>query len=424
MKQHAVLGFEIVESAGLPEQARWVRHHHERLDGRGYPDGLSGEEIPLESRIILVADSFEAMTSDRPYRRAPAASSRSPSSSATPGRSSIPTSSTRSPARSTWPPSAASSPRPFGRSPKGEDLSGTPAADVAARRGRGVPRGVHAARAERGACRRCRGSGTRRTTAPSSSRRGLRAAARARTRDRARGVGAARARPARLRRGRHLLHGRADGPRRAAVPVARRRRLSEHLPRRRTSALVLLLRAARRGVSRRCGSTGWSARSPCAAVGAALVLGVVASTEGSLAAVATNLAYPLGDLIAAGVRDRRDRDHRPAAGLTWRCSALAFAVWAVADVVYLYQAALGTYREYTLLDTAGRPPTCWSALAACRPAGRLDARRLRGGCSSCPRRSRCSRSGCWSSTTTSRLNEVADLARLAARSSPRSCASR
>ena len=71
MKQHAMLGFEIVESAGLPEPACWVRHHHERVDGRGYPDGLRGEEIPLESRIILVADSFEAMTSDRPYRRAP-----------------------------------------------------------------------------------------------------------------------------------------------------------------------------------------------------------------------------------------------------------------------------------------------------------------------------------------------------------------
>jgi HD-GYP domain-containing protein (c-di-GMP phosphodiesterase class II) len=44
-----------------------VRHHHERLDGRGYPDGLAGDEIPLEARIIFVADSFEAMTSDRPY---------------------------------------------------------------------------------------------------------------------------------------------------------------------------------------------------------------------------------------------------------------------------------------------------------------------------------------------------------------------
>jgi diguanylate cyclase (GGDEF)-like protein/putative nucleotidyltransferase with HDIG domain len=71
MRQHSVLGFEIVESAELPEIARWVRHHHERIDGRGYPDGLAGEDIPLESRIILVADSFEAMTSDRPYRRAP-----------------------------------------------------------------------------------------------------------------------------------------------------------------------------------------------------------------------------------------------------------------------------------------------------------------------------------------------------------------
>jgi HD-GYP domain-containing protein (c-di-GMP phosphodiesterase class II) len=48
-----------------------VRHHHERYDGRGYPDGLAGEEIPLEARIILVADAFEAMTSDRPYRKAP-----------------------------------------------------------------------------------------------------------------------------------------------------------------------------------------------------------------------------------------------------------------------------------------------------------------------------------------------------------------
>ena len=71
MQAHSVLGYEIVEAAGLPEQARWVRHHHERVDGRGYPDRLSGDAIPLESRIILVADAFEAMTSDRPYRQAP-----------------------------------------------------------------------------------------------------------------------------------------------------------------------------------------------------------------------------------------------------------------------------------------------------------------------------------------------------------------
>ena len=45
-----------------------IRHHHERLDGHGYPDGLSGEKIPLEARILAVADSYDAMTSDRPYR--------------------------------------------------------------------------------------------------------------------------------------------------------------------------------------------------------------------------------------------------------------------------------------------------------------------------------------------------------------------
>ncbi|MCW2974158.1 MAG: hypothetical protein JWN72_2431, partial [Thermoleophilia bacterium] len=44
-------------------------HHHERLDGRGYPHGLEGTRIPLQSRIIFVADAFEAITSDRPYRR-------------------------------------------------------------------------------------------------------------------------------------------------------------------------------------------------------------------------------------------------------------------------------------------------------------------------------------------------------------------
>jgi len=71
MKRHSLLGGDIVEAADMHEESRWVRHHHERYDGTGYPDGLAGDDIPLESRIILVADAFEAMTSDRPYRVAP-----------------------------------------------------------------------------------------------------------------------------------------------------------------------------------------------------------------------------------------------------------------------------------------------------------------------------------------------------------------
>ena len=71
MKGHSVLGAAIVEAADMPLEAHWVRHHHERIDGTGYPDGRAGDETPLESRIIHVADAYEAMTSDRPYRQAP-----------------------------------------------------------------------------------------------------------------------------------------------------------------------------------------------------------------------------------------------------------------------------------------------------------------------------------------------------------------
>ena len=70
MKGHARLGHDIVQGAGFSVEADWILHHHERLDGCGYPDRLAGDDVPLESRIILVADSFEAITSDRPYRRA------------------------------------------------------------------------------------------------------------------------------------------------------------------------------------------------------------------------------------------------------------------------------------------------------------------------------------------------------------------
>ena len=71
MKKHPEFGARIV--AGIPflkDVTTIVRHHHERWDGAGYPDGLAGERIPLGARIFSVADSFDAMTSDRPYRRA------------------------------------------------------------------------------------------------------------------------------------------------------------------------------------------------------------------------------------------------------------------------------------------------------------------------------------------------------------------
>jgi HD-GYP domain-containing protein (c-di-GMP phosphodiesterase class II) len=71
IRQHTVTGAKMVES--VPELsgiAPAVRHSHERWDGRGYPDGLAGEEIPLASRIGFCADAFHAIRSDRPYRRA------------------------------------------------------------------------------------------------------------------------------------------------------------------------------------------------------------------------------------------------------------------------------------------------------------------------------------------------------------------
>jgi diguanylate cyclase (GGDEF)-like protein/putative nucleotidyltransferase with HDIG domain len=71
MKEHPVIGERILRVLpGLGTVARIVRHEHERWDGRGYPDGLAGEEIPLGSRIIIAADTYHAITSDRPYRAA------------------------------------------------------------------------------------------------------------------------------------------------------------------------------------------------------------------------------------------------------------------------------------------------------------------------------------------------------------------
>lgn len=70
IERHPAMGERIVAGLGLTDEARWVRHHHERVDGGGYPDGLSNETIPLESSILLVADAYEAMTTDRVYRAA------------------------------------------------------------------------------------------------------------------------------------------------------------------------------------------------------------------------------------------------------------------------------------------------------------------------------------------------------------------
>ncbi len=68
IKRHPELGAQILEHPSLTDIRTWVGAHHERPDGHGYPHGLSGDSLPLEARILAVADAYEAMTSDRPYR--------------------------------------------------------------------------------------------------------------------------------------------------------------------------------------------------------------------------------------------------------------------------------------------------------------------------------------------------------------------
>ena len=71
MKEHAKIGADILAGVDFPYPVvPIVRHHHENWDGTGYPDGLSGDQIPLGARILAVVDCFDALTSDRPYRRA------------------------------------------------------------------------------------------------------------------------------------------------------------------------------------------------------------------------------------------------------------------------------------------------------------------------------------------------------------------
>ena len=71
MRRHPVIGVEIcrpLRSRLVRQALPIIRHHHERIDGRGYPDGLAGDAIPLLARIAAISDAYDAMTSDRPYR--------------------------------------------------------------------------------------------------------------------------------------------------------------------------------------------------------------------------------------------------------------------------------------------------------------------------------------------------------------------
>jgi len=78
MRQHPVVGAELIEKGAgemglngdMEAVVKAIWHHHERWDGKGYPDGLNGEEIPLAARVIAVADAYDAMTTDRPYKMA------------------------------------------------------------------------------------------------------------------------------------------------------------------------------------------------------------------------------------------------------------------------------------------------------------------------------------------------------------------
>ena len=70
VRAHVQFGHSLLEGLGVDPVDSWVLHHHEHWDGSGYPDGLAGEDIPFGSRVILVADAYDAMTSDRSYRTA------------------------------------------------------------------------------------------------------------------------------------------------------------------------------------------------------------------------------------------------------------------------------------------------------------------------------------------------------------------
>ncbi|MBS4026039.1 MAG: HD-GYP domain-containing protein [Clostridia bacterium] len=71
IKEHPLVGAKILQPLeGVNNIICWIKHHHERFDGRGYPSGLTGDQIPLGAKIIACADTYDAMTTDRPYREA------------------------------------------------------------------------------------------------------------------------------------------------------------------------------------------------------------------------------------------------------------------------------------------------------------------------------------------------------------------
>jgi len=70
VQQHPVMGEQIVESVGLLRDAGYfIRHHHERFDGDGYPDGLAGDKIPLQARVLFVAETFDCVRSDSSFHQ-------------------------------------------------------------------------------------------------------------------------------------------------------------------------------------------------------------------------------------------------------------------------------------------------------------------------------------------------------------------
>ena len=71
IQKHPIIGERIVRQVDyFQDIAPIIRWHHERYDGKGYPDGIAGEEIPIQSRLISIVDAYDAMTSDRAYRKA------------------------------------------------------------------------------------------------------------------------------------------------------------------------------------------------------------------------------------------------------------------------------------------------------------------------------------------------------------------